>query len=59
MKFIVVDDITKAMLATARAEKQEEFVIKQLKIMRMIVTSVLPEVLHQIRDKEFRSDMWD
>ncbi|KAG6611013.1 Multidrug resistance protein ABC Superfamily [Phytophthora cinnamomi] len=40
------------------AEKQEEFEVKQLKIMRMIGTSVSPDVLQQIRDKETGSEMW-
>ncbi|KAG3014398.1 hypothetical protein PC121_g14428 [Phytophthora cactorum] len=40
------------------AEAKEEFQKKQLKIMRMIGTSVPPEVLQQIRDKETGSEMW-
>ena len=52
LKDIAVGDLTKAMLATASAEKKEDFTKKQLKIMRMIVESAPPEVLQQIRDKE-------
>ena len=44
LKDIAVGDLTKAMLATASAENQEEFAKKQLKIMRRIGTSVPPEV---------------
>ncbi|GMF44617.1 unnamed protein product [Phytophthora fragariaefolia] len=57
-KDIAVGDLTKAMLASANAEKQEEFEVKQLKIMRLIGTSVPPDVLQQIRDKETGSEMW-
>ncbi|KAE9004710.1 hypothetical protein PF011_g12335 [Phytophthora fragariae] len=58
LKDIAVGDLTLAMLATASAEKKEEFNKKQIKIMRMIGTSVPPEVLQQIRDKETGSEMW-
>ena len=58
LKDIAVSYLTKAMLATASSEKQEDLAKKQLKIMRMIGTSVPPEVLQQIRDKETGSDMW-
>ena len=44
LKDIAVGDFTKAMLATAFSEKQEDFANKQLKIMRRIGTSVPPEV---------------
>ncbi|ETN20473.1 hypothetical protein PPTG_03470 [Phytophthora nicotianae INRA-310] len=58
LKDIAVGDLTKAMLTTASAEKKEEFEKKQLKIMRLIGTSVPADVLHQIRDKKAGSEMW-
>ena len=58
LKDIAVGDFTKAMLSTAFSEKQEDFANKQLKIIRNIGTSVLPEVLQQIHDKETASEMW-
>ncbi|POM78428.1 Multidrug resistance protein ABC Superfamily [Phytophthora palmivora] len=51
LKTIADGTLTKAMLSTASAEDQEKFEKKQIKIMRMIGTSVPPEVLQQIRDK--------
>ncbi|OWZ10851.1 Multidrug resistance protein ABC transporter [Phytophthora megakarya] len=55
LKTIADGTLTKAMLSTASAEDQEKF---EIKIMRMIGTSVPPEVLQQIRDKETGSEMW-
>ncbi|EGZ12526.1 hypothetical protein PHYSODRAFT_336944 [Phytophthora sojae] len=46
------------MLTTASAERLEAFDAAQLKIMRMAGTSVPPDVLQQIRDKETGSEMW-
>ncbi|EGZ06226.1 multidrug resistance protein ABC superfamily [Phytophthora sojae] len=58
LKEIAVGDLTRAMLATASAERLEAFDAAQLKIMRMVGTSVPPDVLQQIRDKETGSEMW-
>uniref|UniRef100_H3H193 Uncharacterized protein n=1 Tax=Phytophthora ramorum TaxID=164328 RepID=H3H193_PHYRM len=50
--------MTAAMLQTSSAEKEEEFRLKQVKIKRMVGTSVPPEILQQISDKKTGSDMW-
>ena len=55
---IVDGTITVAMLQAATVEKQEEFKLKQVKIKRMIGTSVQPEVLQKISDKKTGSEMW-
>ncbi|KAE8969472.1 hypothetical protein PR001_g27493 [Phytophthora rubi] len=58
LKDIAVGDMTEAMLASASNEAKEKFKKCQIKIMRMIGTSVPPEVLQQIRDKETGSEIW-
>uniref|UniRef100_A0AAV1TU06 Uncharacterized protein n=1 Tax=Peronospora matthiolae TaxID=2874970 RepID=A0AAV1TU06_9STRA len=59
LRAIAVGSTTKEMLATARAQKQEEFEKKHVKIMQMIGMSLPSEVLQQIRDKKTGLDMWE
>lgn len=47
--------LTKSMLTSE--DKESDFDTKQTKIMRMIGTSVPPEILHQNREVETGSDM--
>ncbi|KAG3065022.1 hypothetical protein PI124_g22313 [Phytophthora idaei] len=48
--------MTRSMLSSS--EREEEFDLNQRKIMRMVGTSVPPDILHQIRDKTTGSEMW-
>ncbi|KAK1946628.1 hypothetical protein P3T76_002180 [Phytophthora citrophthora] len=54
---IVDRQLTKSMLSTEETEADVDK--KQTNILRMIGTSVPPEILHQIRTAEVGSDMWD
>ena len=58
LKDITVGGLTKAMLATASAEKLEEFEKREIHIIRIIGTSGPPKILQQIRDKETGLKMW-
>ncbi|KAG3086651.1 hypothetical protein PC128_g4176 [Phytophthora cactorum] len=53
---IVEGTMTRSMLSSS--EREEEFDLNQMKIMRMVGTSVPPDILHQIRDKTTGSEMW-
>ncbi|KAG3059688.1 hypothetical protein PI124_g23013 [Phytophthora idaei] len=53
---IVEGTITRSMLSSA--ESEEEFDHNQMKILRLVGTSVPPDILHQIRDKTTGSEMW-
>ncbi|OWY98943.1 Multidrug resistance protein ABC transporter [Phytophthora megakarya] len=44
--------------ALSDAKNEDEFDQKEMKIMRMVGTSVPPEILHQIRDNTTGSGMW-
>ncbi|OWY95494.1 Multidrug resistance protein ABC transporter [Phytophthora megakarya] len=54
---IIDRQLTKLMLSTE--ETEAAFDKKQIKILRMIVTSVPPDIFHQIRTAKVGSDMWD
>ncbi|ETO63926.1 hypothetical protein F444_18445, partial [Phytophthora nicotianae P1976] len=54
---IVEGTITRSMLSDAHAE--EEFDHNQTKILRLVGTSVPPDILHQIRDKTTGTEMWN
>ncbi|KAG3084391.1 hypothetical protein PI124_g18671 [Phytophthora idaei] len=53
---IVEGTMTRSVLSSSECE--EEFDLNQMKIMRMVGTSVPPDILHQIRDKTTGSEMW-
>ncbi|KAG2872867.1 hypothetical protein PC114_g26150 [Phytophthora cactorum] len=53
---IVEGTMTRSMLSSS--EREEEFDLNQMKIMRMVGTSVPPDTLHQIHDKTTGSEMW-
>jgi hypothetical protein len=57
-KDIADGTLTETMLQAASAEKKEEFKLKQVKIKRMVGTSVPPEILQQVSDKKTGSEMW-
>ncbi|GMF23949.1 unnamed protein product [Phytophthora fragariaefolia] len=60
LKAIAVGDLTLAMLATASAEKKEEFNKKQIKIMRMIGTSAPPksEAIKAYTIRRLENELW-
>jgi len=57
LKDIANGTLTETMLQAASAEKKEEFKLKQVKIKRMVGTSVPPEILQQVSDKKTGSEM--